>query len=210
MTIQIDVFGLANLGSYLSLAPKATRQAARLALNTTADRKAVIGLRAEMEEQVAFPKGYLNDPKRFSVTQRATDANLEAVVTARSRPTSLARFASGAATIGSRAAGSRLTVRVNPNRRRALSQAFLIRLKAGQGPVTDDRFNVGLAIRLKKGEVISNKVKMVPFGGGGLYLLYGPSVDQVFRGVASERAPEIADAFVEEFLRQFVRLTGEA
>ena len=209
MTVEIDVSGLAQISNYMALAPRSARTAARLALNTTADRKAVIGLRAAMEEQVAFPKGYLNDPRRFGVTQRATDGNLEAVVTARSRPTSLARFASNAAIIGNRRAASTLTVRVNPGRRRALSQAFLIRLRAGQGPVQDGNFNLGLAVRLRKGEVISNKVRMVPFGGG-LYLLYGPSVDQVFRGVASESGPEIADFFAQEFFRQFVRLTGEA
>jgi hypothetical protein len=90
-----------------------------------------------------------------------------------------------------------------------LSKAFLVRLRAGQGPVQDGAFNLGLAIRLRKGETISNKVQMVPFGGG-LYLLYGPSVDQVFRGVASENAPLLADAFADEFFRQFVRLAGEA
>lgn len=209
MSIEIDVSGLAHLDRYLTLAPAAARKAARLAINDTAERKGIAALRAHMEDEIAFPSGYLTDPKRFGVTQRASDANLEAIITARGRPTSLARFASSAATIGNRRLGSTLTVRVNPSRRRALSRAFLIRLRAGQGPVTDDRFNLGLAVRLRPGEVISNKVRMVPFGGG-LYLLYGPSVDQVFRGVASERAGEIAGYVVDEFLRQFVREMRDA
>lgn len=206
--LEIDVFGLAQLDRYLALAPKATRTAARLAINDTATRKGINMLRLTMEEQVAFPKGYLTDPRRLGVTQRATDSNLEAVITGRGRPTSLARFASSASIIGARRAGSPLTVRVNPSRRRALSRAFLVRLRAGQGPVTDEAFNLGLAIRLQPGEVISNKVRMVPFGGG-LYLLYGPSVDQVFRSVAVDRAGEIADLVADEFLRQFVRLARD-
>lgn len=208
MSIEIDVFGLAQLDRYLTLAPRHARTAARLAINDTAERKGLVALRTAMQDEIAFPNGYLTDPKRFGVTQRASDANLEAVITARGRPTNLARFASSAAIIGNRRLGSTLTVRVNPSRRRALSRAFLIRLRAGQGPVTDDSFNLGLAVRLRPGEVISNKVRMVPFGGG-LYLLYGPSVDQVFRGVASERAGEIGDYVAEEFLRQFIRLTRD-
>lgn len=206
--LEIDVFGLAQMERYLSLAPKIARTAARLAINDTATRKGINALRLTMEEQIAFPNGYLTDPRRLGVTQRATDSNLEAIITARGRPTSLARFASSAAIIGARRAGSTLTVRVNPSRRRALSRAFLIRLRAGQGPVTDGSFNLGLAVRLKPGEVISNKVRMVPFGGG-LYLLYGPSVDQVFRSVAADRAGDIADLVTDEFLRQFVRLARE-
>lgn len=205
MSATIEVNGLPDLERYLQLAPSVVPTAARIAINQTVERKGLQALRAEMEEEVAFPAGYLSDPKRFGVTQRATNGNLEARIRARSRPTSLARFASGASIIGQRTGGGSLSVRVNPGRSTTLSQAFLVRLKAGQGPVQDGAFNLGLAIRLKKGEVISNKTKMVPFGGG-LYLLYGPSVDQVFQTVAVEQAGMIADMVGVEFLRQFNRL----
>ncbi len=203
MSVTIEVDGLSELGRYMDLAPRIAKTAARVAINQTAERKGLVALRDLMSEEVAFPENYLRDPKRLAVTQRARDGNLEARVTARSRPTSLARFASGASIIGRRAGGGGLTVRVNPSLRRTLSQAFLVRLRAGEGPVTDDSFNIGLAIRLKAGEVISNKIKMAPFGGG-LYLLYGPSVDQVYRTVAASNAPMIADYLAEEFFRQFV------
>ena len=202
MSITVVASGLEDLARFYELAPQVTKTAARIAINQTAERKGIVALRAAMEEEIAFPKGYLTDRKRLGVTQRATQNNLEAKVTARQRPTSLARFASGNALVG----GAGLSVRVNPNRRRSLSRAFLVRLRADEGEVSDGAFNLGLAVRLARGETITNKKQMVHFGGG-LYLLYGPSVDQVFRSVAAEKAPMIADMVTDEFLRQFVRLT---
>jgi hypothetical protein len=38
--------------------------------------------------------------------------------------------------------------------------------------------------------------------GKNLYLLYGPSVDQVFRGVAADQAPAALDFLDVEFMRQ--------
>ena len=40
----------------------------------------------------------------------------------------------------------------------------------------------------------------------GIWLLYGPSVDQVFRGVAAKRTSDIADLVMKKFYRQFSRL----
>jgi len=155
--------------------------------------------------EVAFPRGYLDDPNRLGVTAKATDQNLRAIITGRNRPTSLARFAYGSPET---TRGKPLTIRVSPSNARVLKQAFLIRLRAGRAPIGENS-NVGLAIRLKPGETIEHKSDMVPFGGG-LYLLYGPSVDQVFRDVAAEISPAVADEMASEFLRQFVRLSKEA
>lgn len=192
----IVVNGLEEVKQYLALMPERATKAASLAINQTADRSGLTAIRRAMREEAAFPAGYLEKPKRLGVTKRAKQTDLEAVITGRSRPTSLARFVSGK------------TVRVNPGRSRQLSQAFLVKLKAGQGPVSEDSFNLGLAIRLRKGEVIANKREMAPFAAG-LYLLYGPSVDQVFRTVAASEAPEIADLLIAEFKRQFARLGKE-
>lgn len=191
---RIVVSGLDEMQQYLALMPERATKAASLAINQTADRGGLSAIRKAMRQEIAFPAGYLEKQRRLGVTQRATESDLEAVITGRGRPTSLARFVSGGR-----------SVRVNPGRSSSLSKAFLIKLKAGQGPVSEDAFNVGLAIRLKRGERIANKRDMVPFAAG-LYLLYGPSVDQVFRTVAAEKAPEIADILVAEFKRQFSRL----
>jgi hypothetical protein len=41
----------------------------------------------------------------------------------------------------------------------------------------------------------------------GVALLYGPSVDQVFRSVAVEISPPLLVNLEVEFLRQFIRMT---
>jgi hypothetical protein len=41
-----------------------------------------------------------------------------------------------------------------------------------------------------------------------VYLLYGPSVDQVFRLVADDRADDLAEMVENQFYRQFARLTN--
>ncbi len=206
MSATIEVSGLVGIERFLTLAPKAAVEAQRIAINQTAERKGIKALRDAMQDEVAFPAGYLTDPKRFGVSQRATNANLEARIRARTRPTSLARFARGGSPIGGGAPVVSPTVRVNPGRNATMKGAFLIRLRAGQG---GELSNLGLAVRLKPGEVVRNKTRMVPFGGG-LYLLYGPSVDQVFQTVAVERSGEIADMLGAEFLRQFDRLLKDA
>ena len=193
---QIVVNGLAEIQRYIDLLPDRAARAAALAINQTADRGGLKTIRDDMREEIAFPAGYLEDRKRLGVTRRAKPEDLEAVITGRTRPTSLARFVKGG--------GKKPSIRVNPASTKTLSRAFLVKLRAGQGPV-DEAFNIGLAIRLKEGEKIDNKRVMAPFARG-LYLLYGPSVDQVFRTVAASASPEIAGMLVEEFKRQFARL----
>lgn len=207
MSATIIAEGLPDLTRYLERTPAVARRAARLAINQVAERKALRAAREAIAEQVAFPRTYLTDNNRLSITRRATDDNLVAVVTGRQRPTSLARFAPGQAP-GRRGAG--VTVRVKPGRSEAMRRAFLIRLRRGRAPVTDESFNLGLAVRLRPGERVENKIRMVPMkGDSGLYLLYGPSVEQVFRSVAADISPAVLDDLATEFLRQFVRLSEQ-
>jgi hypothetical protein len=176
------------------------RRAALQAINKTADR---IRTRAasEIRKQVNFPASYLNPSAgRLTVSQRATGDHLEARIRARTRATSLARFSAGS--VG-RAGGVR--VEVAPGRSKFMRRAFLIRLRAGNADL-DTRSNLGLAIRLRPGESLTNKTKAIKMQKN-LYLLYGPSVDQVFlasdekHGVAIDLAPEAVDLMEREFMR---------
>jgi hypothetical protein len=168
-----------------------------MAINDVASRDALKLLRADIESQVDFPSGYLSQPDRLGVSRKATPNNLEAVITARDRPTSLARFARGQSVANTRGKGVR--VQVKPGQAKLLPKAFLVNLNNG---------NLGLAIRLKDGQSLRNKNdgRMVKLGKN-TYLLYGPSVDQVFGDVADGNSSEISRLVSNQFFRQFARLT---
>jgi len=178
--------------------PNVADKAAQLAINTVAQRGGLTLIRRSILDEIAFPKDYLTDD-RLGVKKKATAGNLEAVIAARERPTSLARFAAPGTALGSRA---RIGVKVAVKRGNGttLKQAWLVNLKNG---------NVGLAVRLKPGQSLSNRYKAVTawLVRDKVALLYGPSVDQVFREVSVKAAAPVARMVHDEFLRQFARLT---
>lgn len=179
-----------------------------MALNQTAERKGLKLAREEMIQQVAFPTGYLFPP-RFQVSGKATPGKLLAVIRGAFTPTPLARFAG---TQRARFVTARkhrrgtprptIKVEVKPGRIVSLPRAFLLTLKNG---------NIGLGIRLKPGEVLHHTIgaKLITSGPlAGVALLYGPSVDQVFRSVAVDITPPLLIELESEFLRQFIRMTN--
>lgn len=180
-------------------AKQSIRLAAARAINKVS-RDSRVEIARDILDQINFPASYVAPAqKRLYVSQQATTGNLEGRITARTRATSLARFVQG-----SPRAGQGVTLEVTPGRSRFMKRAFLMKLPAGQGNV-DSKFNMGLAIRLRPGETLQNKATARRMQKG-LYLLYGPSVDQVFRardgsGVATDRAPQIVRELEREFLR---------
>lgn len=207
MAITIITTGSVELERYFATMPKMTARAMRLSINGTVKGKGMGVIKKGMLNEVAFPSGYLN-ADRLKVTRLASDTSLEAVITGRKRATSLARFVTGNPVVNSKRKEG-ISVRVKSGRTTYLKNAFLVRLKKGAS-ITEDNFNVGLAVRLKAGEQLSNKntthkAWLVP---GKVALLYGPSVDQVFAGVAVEVTPQLGDMVAGEFYRQFERLTN--
>jgi hypothetical protein len=212
LTVFIDAEGLPELARFMEISPKIATRAARIAVNQTAERKGLKLARDAMLTQVAFPRGYFNEAdrsgqKRFGLAYRATDTRLTAGIVGRQEATSLSRFSRqrGAFTRGTRRRGSPpVQVAINPGQTRTLGRAFFINLNSG---------NIGLGIRLKNGETLTNTTgaKIITKGPlAGVALLYGPSVDQVFRSVAVDISPPLLDALSIEFLRQFDRLFRDA
>jgi hypothetical protein len=199
MSASIVVTGLKDALSFFEEFPEIATTAAMLAVNDSAD-KSVPPIKRNMIKQINFPRNYLT-PSRLGVRRRATRGSLEAVISGRDRPTSLARFAPGATPENSK--NRPIFLRVKPGntqkmvRKDGRPSAFLLRLKNG---------NIGLAVRLRKGETLKNSDKAVNLGEN-LYLLYGPSVDQVLQDVAVEESPGIGDRLTNSFLRQFTRLS---
>lgn len=197
MTEDAYVVAVDGLSAFrdLETIPGDVQLAALQAVNTTLRRTRTASAR-EMRQQVNFPASYLSGQGgRLAISKQATRADLEGVITGRWRPTSLARFAKSS-TPNTRKG---ISVEVAPGFARFMRRAFLIRLRAGAADL-DTKSNLGLAIRLKPGEAIHNKRVMVKLKGN-LYLLYGPSVSQVFRTVAEDQAPDAADFLQSEFLR---------
>lgn len=162
------------------------------ALNRTIDSARTASAR-RIREQVNLPAAYLNRTDRLGVTKKATRGDLSAVITGRHRPTSLARFATRGRVGGK--PGAR--VMVKPGHSTFLERAFFVNLRSGN---TDTLGNLGLAIRLPAGQRPSKAYKPQPLGRN-LWLLYGPSIDQVFDDVATEISPQVADQLEAEFTR---------
>lgn len=194
MTVAVVADALSDLVKYFEALPEVAVEAAVLAVNDAASGS-LSPMRKKVESQVAFPKGYLS-PQRLGITKKASKGSIEAVVTGRDRPTSLARFtAPGSNPRNTR--GRPLKVTVKPGHTIPLKRAFLVNLRNG---------NTGLAVRLPKGQTLDNSTKAVRLDNN-VYLLYGPSVDQVLQSVMGEEVPTIGDRVNKEFLRQFARLS---
>lgn len=196
MAYGVVVEGLSGLRDIENL-PDDIIRAARQTVNKTLERTRSRSAK-EIRRQVAFPAGYLSgNSGRLAITGRPSGRDLTGEITGRHRPTSLARFAKGSPESTRQARG--VSVTVKPGSPQFMPKAFLIRLRAGSAGI-DTQSNMGLAIRLAPGESVRNKrVQMKQWRG--LYLLYGPSVDQVFDDVAEAEVPFIEDFMEDEFLR---------
>ena len=200
--LSFDIAGILDLEDFLAAVPDKTRKAASMAMNDVIGGQGLARFRKAVAAEVNFPAGYVDNKIEFS--QRATPTRLEAHVVGRQRPTSLARFA----TTGVIGGKGGVTVRVKGGSK-FMKGAFLVRLKAGAA-ITDDGYNVGLAIRLKEGMTLNKKdtSRMVHLEHN-VALLYGPSIDQILNNeVADAEMPEVADAIATEFFRQFARIAA--
>jgi hypothetical protein len=163
-------------------------KAARLAINKTADHSRSYAADVMMRN-VNFPSSFLRgNQSKLTVSQKASDGNLEAIITGRSTPTSLARFVSSQASGG-------LRVSVKRGSSKLIKSAFIMNLRSGATSLN----NKGLAVRTdgRKPRGAYKPKEIAP----GLWLLYGPSVDQVFKNVRSEITPHIEDYLAAEFNR---------
>lgn len=193
----VAVEGMETLADVRAVASETKLAAVRAINKVSRDQRAEAARR--IGEQINIPRRQLGPSGgRLTVSKKATRTDLESRITARGRPTSLARFSRGSP------GSAGVTVEVKPGQASFMRRAFLIRLPQGS-TLTETRFNLGLAIRLRPGERISNKISQVKLSKG-LYLLYGPSVQQVFldnqeKGVADDLAEPTARKLEGEFLR---------
>jgi hypothetical protein len=183
----VAVEGITAFDSIEELNPKVLR-AARLAVNYTVRLSRTTAARS-MEKQINFPRGYLTGQSgRLTIPKFASDGDLIAILRGRDKPTSLARFVVGGAKPGAKTKG--VSVEVDPGIAKYMPSAFAIKLRNG---------NIGLAYRTKSGKppksVGAKKL------GDNLWLLYGASVDQVFRDTRSMIKGDMQEHMSKEFQR---------
>lgn len=187
------VEGLQDLKDFDDLNPRIITAAYR-AINKATDRGRAAAAR-EMLKQVNFPHSYLRGSNsRLRVSQKATADRLEGVITGRQRPTSLARFVAGP-----KSSARGIRVQVKPGRSKIIKNAFLMPLRAGNSD-TGPNSNLGLAVRTRRGQRPVGAYKPTQVSDN-LWLLYGPSVDQVFKTVREDVSPGVEEALENEFLR---------
>ncbi len=212
MTVFIEGADFGSLKDFYTVRfPQAIKLAQINAINDTAS----YGLKLATEEmlkEVRFPAGYLDQPKRFYISQFAQDGFIEAHITARGRATALSRFAlPGQTPFSTRGAsslkgsGPGVNVEVNPGQVRNIGSAFIMAFKNG---------NYGIAVRTKGATSVQARLKSKKFFStaqltNDLYILYGPSVDQVFQSVAKDIAERVRIHLMESFITQLNAQDGK-
>ncbi len=186
----VAVEGLESLENVEELEARIALKAQQAINRVTRDARASSA--KEIRQQVAFPARYLSGKNsRLKIDEYASVKNLQAKITGRGEPTSLARFSKEKDPKAARRKGG-VTVTVKPGSPIFMKGAFLMRLKNS---------NLGLAIRPAPGASIRGKRKVAKPLGNGAFLLYGPSVNQVFAGVAEDDYATVAAKLEREFLR---------
>lgn len=203
MSYYIETKGLDGFEDLLRSLGAQVEPSASDAINDTAVFARRLGSQ-EIRRRINFKANYL-DGGRLAISQRAHPKRLEAVITGRDRPTSLARFRQGAPRFGQQRIPPRVRVSASGGTT-AIRKGFYMRLRRGNSIISAENSNIGLAIRLAEGERIKNKNEMVPIGGN-LYLLYGPSVAQVYRTVSEESAERVSIQLASRFAHYLGRNT---
>lgn len=193
--LALVIEGLEDTDKLIGLSDEQINRAAARAINYASDRARTSGAK-EIRKQVSFPAAYLTPSQgRLSVARKASEQSLEGVITARHRATSLARFV-----VNGTPGKTGVQVQVKPGKTEQLARAFLIRLRSGNADI-DTASNLGLAVRTNRGEKPSKAYRPVQIAEN-LFLVYGPSVSQVFKTVREDIEPAAQADLADEFFRQ--------
>lgn len=192
METLVAIEGLTDFIKSLDSLPDKQRLAAMRAINKTADRARTRADR-QLRREINLSARYVGE--KLTVARRANQTHLNAKVTGTSRPISLTRFAT---TTSYGLEG--IPVSVRPGVAKRIRRAFIMPLRGKNGELT----NAGFAVRTSGGPPKgAYKPKRI---SDTLWLLYGPSVDQIFKTLIQSDEKFSADtaAYLET---EFIRLT---
>ena len=196
MSVRLVIQGLDEVMRMAKEAGRLDQDIQRIAVQAVNHAAETGRTRAQQrgEREIAYPNGYLAPgAKRLQVTQKAQLGRVQATIIGRERPTSLARFATS-----TKATDQGVLVQVKKGKTKRLKRAFFMKLRRG---TSETQNNLGLAIRLPKGKQpnVAYKPKEI---APGLFLLYGPSVNQMLRVLAENGLTrDIAKEAENEFVR---------
>lgn len=191
--IRVTTGGIEAFARMLGRFEGTAKQAASLAINDVARQERTLAKR-QMQAEINVPPSTF-EGKRFAVAQFANPDNLEAVITAQRRPLNLSRFITSRTPKAGKGGRKGLELQVKKGgSARVLPGSFLIPGPSG---------GFGLAIRSKVPLRKSRAARQIR---PGLYILSGPSVNQMFGIIAPRREKPAAGTLEREFLRQFERL----
>lgn len=209
---------LGSISRRMDKAAGSVRKASVFAVNEAARFGRAAAIR-EMDNQITLGRKYMSDNMLVSKA-RLTAGEVSASITGKQRPVSLSRFLVNKSlrnTFTSLKKGEKsplLKTRVRKGgAAKNMPKAFLIRMRSGR-ELSETKYNIGMAIRLPNGQSVSGRHKgLRPYAKGknsSLYLLHGPSVDQLFRSIVDTAGLDdtIAERAQGEFLRQIARLEG--
>ncbi|WP_018869508.1 phage tail protein [Thioalkalivibrio sp. ALgr3] len=203
MSYTIDTSDLPASRKFLRGMRRAAENAQYRAVNRVASKTRTKASK-RIREDVRLKAGYIN--QHLKVSRKARRDDPRATITARKRPTRLARFgakqltrrAPGAAGdplrgigAGRKAGGVAVNVSRNTGRAR-MPRAFLIPLSTTRGNVfggqqTERTGHMGVFVR----------------DGNRIRQLYGPSVDQLFRRLRGEIHGDVSADLQTQYQRQF-------
>lgn len=195
--IRVAAADIKGLATYLQRTPEVAQEAAKLAVSDTADWGKNMAARM-FTSTVNLPADALA-ARRFRVSQRPTSARPEAIISADNNPLGLSRFVVGAKKPGAPHPRTQVLVGGSVKQWSAPggdNYAFLI-------PTPNGAAGVGLAIRTKGALRNSKAARQI---GRNLYLLSGPSVNQMFAQLMPAIVPRVEAKLQAEFQRQYSRL----
>ena len=132
--------------------------------------------------------------RQFYVSRRANTADLQAILTASRQPYSLSRFKVGDVGFGPSAGPVKVRIKAGGSTVN-LKRAFYVRAPNGA---------VGIAVRSK--QPLDNSRGARRIKGTDVYVLFGPSPDQLMRRLAPASVPDVENYLNREFSRQIVRV----
>ena len=177
-----------------------SKRAMRIAINKTAVEGRTASAKY-VRAQLNLPASYVAPSNnRLYVEQKATNSNPEAVITARKRGVSLARFATN-----TQPGKHDTVIQVKPGAAVYIRDIHIVKLKAGNNDM-DTAHNKGLGIFTKGGKKPAKAYKPVQMKNG-MWLLYGPSVAQALLGLRDtgiwlKMDDELQNKMEKEYYRQ--------